>query len=1095
MAERRALVIGSQCDALSPLSFLPETAQRLHIVLLDPELGACTAAIGSGLLLDPSVDVAKDALRRAFESASADDATLLLAFIGHGEVIEDDFYLLPKDARYPPNTDRALNLALEIKELLRDYSVDGVVVLVDTCYSGSGAQSAAQLWTRVAYDFRFDFLAAAGERPAFDGCFTKTLDALLRAGMASGSAELDCRQVVPALQQACPLQTPTLISKDSSGLFIAFNRAQHGTDDPVGRAPISGSIEQLTAIFQPTSALAALVALSSRERAVVVVGAPGVGKSALVSALVRPEVAGGAVPQGFVQAFVGLSEASSPDVVANQLREQLAGQVDGYDELVGRFEQLTSDEQLDTLDALHREVLGPLRLRDDDAHVRIVLDGLDQLSDVAIGSVRVALEEMASEDGYDGVHTIVTTRPEPIISANFTTFVVDDVSEADGLAYLEKRDVPERLRARVGELAAGNWLTISLLADLVNESPDDIELSTGWIWIYDHLLAALGADDDQKWRDEFSPVISALAVAGVGPSLPLQLLCSASAKLGGPARRSSVRDVLAQLHRLVVRGRPGTDSEQAGLFHVTLRDYLLGRSGRFRIDSGSAHEAALDAIAELAPQGKFDYEESLQLYAAALEPEHLWAIGRTNEIIKSLEGRASLIPAENLERWQRWQVRFANAFGSDRPDTLIARRHVARWTGEAGDPGQALRLFRALLPDCERILGSDDLQTLSARSHLAYLTGNIGDLTGSLGLLRDLYPDCERLLGRDHPLTLIVGGQIAEMTAATGDHAEAVRLYGLLLPDQERVLGHDHPSTLAARTIIATMIGLEGDHAEALRQSRALLVDHERVLGRDHPQTLGARSNVARFTGMTGRPADALRLLRPLLVDHERVLGRDHSLTLTVRSLFAQMTAETGDHDEAFRLFRELLPDQERVFGRDHLITLAARRKLAGSTSNLDEALRMFRDLLPDHQRILGVDHPDTLLVRQSVANLTGEPAEALRLLHDLYLDYERLLGRDHPRTLVVGGQIAEMTAATGDHAEAVRLYGLLLPDQERVLGRDHPAVVPTRFWVAVSTQQSGDTAGALQQFRALLPDLERVFGPEDPKTLWVRDLVARSNR
>ncbi|MGH8908770.1 MAG: tetratricopeptide repeat protein [Egibacteraceae bacterium] len=49
------------------------------------------------------------------------------------------------------------------------------------------------------------------------------------------------------------------------------------------------------------------------------------------------------------------------------------------------------------------------------------------------------------------------------------------------------------------------------------------------------------------------------------------------------------------------------------------------------------------------------------------------------------------------------------------------RADIARWTGQAGDAAEALRLYRALLPDCERLLGPDHPDTLTARAHIARL--------------------------------------------------------------------------------------------------------------------------------------------------------------------------------------------------------------------------------------------------------------------------------------------------------------------------------------------------------------------------------------
>ena len=58
--------------------------------------------------------------------------------------------------------------------------------------------------------------------------------------------------------------------------------------------------------------------------------------------------------------------------------------------------------------------------------------------------------------------------------------------------------------------------------------------------------------------------------------------------------------------------------------------------------------------------------------------------------------------------------------GPDHPDTLTTRGNIACWTGECGDPAGALRLFRELLPDRERVLGPDHPDTLTTRNNIAY---------------------------------------------------------------------------------------------------------------------------------------------------------------------------------------------------------------------------------------------------------------------------------------------------------------------------------------------------------------------------------------
>ena len=52
-----------------------------------------------------------------------------------------------------------------------------------------------------------------------------------------------------------------------------------------------------------------------------------------------------------------------------------------------------------------------------------------------------------------------------------------------------------------------------------------------------------------------------------------------------------------------------------------------------------------------------------------------------------------MIPAENLSRWLSWSPRIHKVLGPIHPHTLAARESIARWTGEAGNAGEAVRLL------------------------------------------------------------------------------------------------------------------------------------------------------------------------------------------------------------------------------------------------------------------------------------------------------------------------------------------------------------------------------------------------------------------
>jgi len=282
--------------------------------------------------------------------------------------------------------------------------------------------------------------------------------------------------------------------------------------------------------------------------------------------------------------------------------------------------------------------------------------------------------------------------------------------------------------------------------------------------------------------------------------------------------------------------------------------------------------------------------------------------------------------------------RDSDADGPEHSDTLAARYHLARWTGEAGDAAGARDQFAALLPIRERVLGSEHPSTLGTRHELARWTGHAGDAAGARDQFAALLPIRERVQGPEHPDTLTTRHQLAYWTGEAGDAAGARDQFAALLPIRERVQGSEHPDTLTTRAHLARWTGHAGDAAGARDQAAALLPIRERVQGSEHPDTLTTRHDLAYWTGQAGDAAGARDQLAALLPIRERVQGSEHPDTLTTRHDLAYWTGQAGDAAGARDQLAALLPIRERVQGPDHPDTLTARANLGYWTGQAEDA-------------------------------------------------------------------------------------------------------------------------------------------------------------
>jgi hypothetical protein len=969
---RRILVIGSQCKQMQPLSFLPELARQFYAVMTDPHLGQCTAALpqeeGGGLLLDPTHQRVREAIRRAFRLAAHGYDTLILSYIGHGERSHAGrLYLMPCDADFPLKPTTAVDVIRLIEDLLEEFGgVDGLVLLLDACASGVAVGDAAVNLVRPFGDrLRMELLTATDSDAAYNGCFTRTLVQVIRDGLPrtlgnyvlsrhfSGPVLRDCNQRARRIEVEGGGDTEDV----DPGLWISFNTGWSERTTPWRRTGIAEEIARLTAWYQPPPQLAEIVRRIEAERCLALTGPAGCGKSALAAALVNSEVTAGMVPDTFAQALAFLTPSTYPAELAANLATQLETNLDAFGPLRQSFKQRTPEEAWRKLSALEREVIGPLRLYADGYRACLVLDGLDQAPEVLAGSLTTLIDGVRNDPALVNVRLVVTSRPDTRLVAGLPSLRVDAAMDEQLTGYFGQRGLPGQVVAAAVGRADGNWLVARLLGDLYGadrEHFDPEALPAGLDAIYERALVLAGAGDTQRWRARLRPVLGVLAAAGPGPVLPFELLRVASEALGGPSSPTRLRDVLVDLRGFVVRTDPGTPGEHVGLFHPTLADYLVDTGQSFAIDLREADEAMLEAIRRVAPAEDFDARAvtAAQRYAAMHEAEHLWRVGRVGdvvssplsrlaswlfpswrvgragEVVSSLAARNLLIPAENLARWRKWEERLTSSLGPDHPDTLRTRSNIAYYTGEAGDARKALGLFEALLPDMTRVRGPAHPDTLATRNNIASWTGRAGDVRKALELSEGLLPDQERVLGPAHPDTLLTRNNIAYYTGEAGDARKALELSEALLPDQERVLGPDHPDTLTTRNNIAYSKGKVGDSHKALELLEALLPDMIRVLGPEHPDTLATRNNIADWTGAVGDGRKALELFKGLLPDQVHVLGPDHPDTLRTRKHIAHWTGETGDGSKALTLFQELLPDCQRRLGPEHPLTRAVRQNI-----------------------------------------------------------------------------------------------------------------------------------------------------------------------
>ena len=291
----------------------------------------------------------------------------------------------------------------------------------------------------------------------------------------------------------------------------------------------------------------------------------------------------------------------------------------------------------------------------------------------------------------------------------------------------------------------------------------------------------------------------------------------------------------------------------------------------------------------------FDY--LIDLITDRTVPDHLW-----DGLLSRVVGRDAYEMGLTAlaEHWYPRADRalaIAAAAGVSASDIVLGTLR-----GRLGHHEEAVTIFTAIAADRAWALGTDHPETLEVRAHLAYWTARSGRPSDALRIGREVLTARTRVLGADHPDTLDSSLRVANWIGEAGDPAEALRRSIALLPAFRNIRGPLHPDTLDVHARVALWTGKSGDPVKALRLSEKLLRLRTSELGQDHFDCLFTRGRIVLWTGQTGRAEHAAQLAAELVADLTQVCGPDHPRTREAREHLAQWTRAAAESHRPFGL-------------------------------------------------------------------------------------------------------------------------------------------------------------------------------------------------
>jgi len=312
-------------------------------------------------------------------------------------------------------------------------------------------------------------------------------------------------------------------------------------------------------------------------------------------------------------------------------------------------------------------------------------------------------------------------------------------------------------------------------------------------------------------------------------------------------------------------------------------------------------------------------------------------------------------------------------------------------------------------------------------------------------------------VGDDHESTLRARNTLSSVYTASSRYRDAMaeneKVLAACTPALRRrgVRGAIHADALNFAAGNAYYLG---DYVGSLPQFEAVLAFRRRTLGPAHPKTIQAINNVANVHLESGRYDQALALHSENLLAARRTLGDEHPTLGLYLSNHAHAVEKSGDLQSAVRGYEAAIEVYQRTLGHvcaDLVLPLGNLGLLRHQMGDMEASRRLQQRCLSVVRAVLGNHHRETVRSLVNLAVVTEEVAERRPLLEEAYAVGREVLG-DHVMTAAALGQLGWVSSEEGD-----------LDNAEKMLLESHAMFVrllPPRHYMII------DALFSLAQFR-----------------------------
>ena len=284
----------------------------------------------------------------------------------------------------------------------------------------------------------------------------------------------------------------------------------------------------------------------------------------------------------------------------------------------------------------------------------------------------------------------------------------------------------------------------------------------------------------------------------------------------------------------------------------------------------------------------------------------------------------------------------------------------------------------------------------------------------------------EKINGKDHLDTATTYHNIGLVYYCMGNYHQALEHHNKHLTNVKKELGWNHTNPDTSYNNIGNVYDCIGDYRKALENYNNALAIVKKVKGNDHPDTAATYNDIGSVYDSMGGYPKALEYYKKVLSIREIMFGTDHPDIAATYNNIGVVYDNMGNHPMALEYHTKALAIREKVLGSDHLDTAATYNNIGGVCKSMGNYLKAFENYnkaLGINEKVLGTSHPDTAISYNNIGDVyysIRDYPKALEYYNKALAIREKVFGTDHPATSVSYSNISQVYHKTGDYLKAM---------------------------------------------------------------------------